>query len=212
MANVEFRQALGQVELCIEYLHEAGQSFQCAKAVAIILDNIIKDELRTKDTSSTHDETANDPSESTPVSSHPVPASVDVGNVTHLSGFGIQSSTAYMQFQVQPQSVPSWYESQPGDPTGHLTESAASFPCASSTQPMAQPHYGAPAPASFYPPFGMGLGMRGGETLSSWPFSPTQYHIDRPSQLLHRALNYDPNFLGLPQQQSTPGGPIIFPM
>jgi hypothetical protein len=210
MANVEFRQALGQVELCIEYLHEAGQSFQCAKSVAGILDNLIKEELgalKTKDPSKSDADVAND-LESATVLAPPVPNSADVGNVAHLSGFGIQSSAAYMQFQVQPPNAPSWHEWKPGGSTRHPMEGVTPFSWASSTLPMSQQSYGASGTAPFYPPFGMGLGMRGGETLSSRPFSP---YNDRQHQLLFRNLNVDPNFVGL-QQQTGPGGPNVFAM
>jgi len=212
MANVEFRQAIGQVELCIEYLHEAGQSFQCAKAVAVILDNIIKEELgelKAKDSSRGDAATSND-LDSTVVPAFAVPTSTDIGNMNHLSSFGVQSSATYVQFPVQPQNALSWHQWRPGDPTRHPMEGIMPFPCA---QQMAQPNLGASAPASFYPSnsFGMGLGMRGGETLSSRPFAPTQYHPDRQHQHLTSNLHFDSPFLGL-QQENPPGGVMGFPV
>jgi hypothetical protein len=43
LAKVPFSHSLAQAELCIKYLQESGQSFQCANDIADILENLLRE-------------------------------------------------------------------------------------------------------------------------------------------------------------------------
>jgi hypothetical protein len=47
-SKVTLHHALSQAELCMQYLHEIGRSYQCAKNVAAILANLIQQQLKPK--------------------------------------------------------------------------------------------------------------------------------------------------------------------
>ena len=208
MANIEFRHSLSQAKLCVQYLNEAGQSFQCAKVVAGILDNLLEEqlgELKTKDT----DKPGID-AEST-ISVAPGPSSAGVhapgGNPQAHLGYTMEPSSSQQQFP-NPQMAPMWPVWKPNDIARYPVEGGMpSWPGHILPTGAVQESFGILG-SPFNPPIGMGLGMRGGDTLSSRPFSPTQMYTDRQTQPIYR--NVDPAGFVRVLPQMNVAGPNVF--
>jgi hypothetical protein len=208
MANIEFRHSLSQAKLCVQYLNEAGESFQCAKVVAGILDNLLEEELgelKTKDT----DKPGIDAGST--ISVAPGPSSAGDhdpgGNAQRHLGYTMEPSSSQQQFP-NPQMAPMWAVWKPNDIARYPVEGGMpSWPGHIPPTGAVQESFGVLG-SPFNPPIGMGLGMRGGDTLSSRPFSPTQMYTDRQTQPIYRN-NVDPGFVRVLQQMNT-AGPNVF--
>jgi hypothetical protein len=194
-ARVSLQNSLSQAELCIQYLQEVGRSYQCAKNVAGILANLLQEQLKPKLAMRSQ-------APSRPLSPHAH---------SHQNVVSTTSITRVIEPFSQQSGPPPLHDTQTSNLyfAGIFTQASGQrIPAENDQQNIgwsttsysiihADAMNTAPGPHFANPGFGsspMGLGMKGGDTLSNRPFMPLG--VPEPIQ-------YDEAFyqrqLGLPQ-------------
>jgi hypothetical protein len=189
-ARVSLQNSLSQAELCIQYLQEVGRSYQCAKNVAGILANLLQEQLKPKLAMRSQ-------APSRPLSPHAL---------SHQNVVSTTSITRVIEPFSQQSAPPPLHDTQTSNVyfaeifTGQRIQAEndqQNLGWSTTSYSVIHADATAPGPHFVNPGFGsspMGLGMKGGDTLSNRPFMPLG--VPEPIQ-------YDDAFyqrhLGLPQ-------------